>query len=450
MPEQYRPKFHFTPEANWINDPNGLVYSEGRWHLFAQYHPNSNDWGPMHWCHAVSVDLVNWERLPVALTPDELGMIFSGSAVIDHENRSGFGVGGTAPMVAMFTHHGDHEQQSIAYSNDGIHFEKYTENPVISNNTRPDFRDPKVLENPVLGGWSCIVAAGDCVEFYHSENLKDWKQTGVFHFEHEQTKGVWECPDLFRLPTEEGDKWVLLCSNGVSQLPTGSKVLYFIGQFDGTSFHAEEGPCRLDSGYDHYASSSWSNAPNGEVILTGWAANLEYFGDIPAETFRGTHTMPRKLSLVKTPRGWRIAQSPAAEALDLRFSKPQAFNRSAKLSSQTLKLQVAVGGKFKVSFTNGCGEALTIANFDDYLHCDRASLIDFLARSPSHQTYGVSPAHLYHPNFSDLTVYLDGNICEVFADGGLIAMTNLFYPSRPFNEVHIAGVADAELSEWED
>ena len=298
MAGQYRPKFHYTPEANWINDPNGLVYSDGQWHLFAQYHPESTSWGPMHWSHAMSNDLVTWERLPIALAPDELGMIFSGSAVIDEQNCSGFGKDGKAPMIAMFTHHGQQEQQSIAYSHDGVHFEKYKNNPVISNHTRPDFRDPNLFQHPFLGGWSCVVAAGNGVEFYHSEDLKNWEMTGVFRFEHEQTQGVWECPDLFCLPTQEGERWVLLCSNGVSSLPTGSKVLYFIGQFDGKEFHLQEGPCRLDSGYDHYASSTWYGAPSGEVILTGWAANLEYAGEVPAETFRGMHVMPRKLSRI--------------------------------------------------------------------------------------------------------------------------------------------------------
>ena len=206
----FRPEVHYTAEKGWINDPNGLTYVDGTYHLFAQYYPEPRK-GPKHWSHAVSQDLLHWQHLPVALYPDADGAMFSGSAVYDKENTSGFGTKEHPPIVAMYTCHGDTEQQCIAYSTDYVNFAKYTGNPVIPNAEKIDFRDPKVIPNP-KGGWSVVLAAGDRVEFYASENLKEWRKTGEFGPEGNHSQGVWECPDLFPLTIDGEEKWILIVS----------------------------------------------------------------------------------------------------------------------------------------------------------------------------------------------------------------------------------------------
>ena len=202
-PRDFRPALHYTPQSWWINDPNGLVYAKGQYHLFAQYY-HEPVWGPMHWAHAVSRDLLHWEHLPIALAPDDLGAVFSGSAVFDQNNTSGLGREGQAPLVALYTSHGDFEQQSLAYSLDGVHFEKYSGNPVIPNQERADFRDPKVFWNPVKSCWSLVLAAGDHVEFFASPDLLHWTKTGRFGPQGNYSEGVWECPDLFPLAAPDG------------------------------------------------------------------------------------------------------------------------------------------------------------------------------------------------------------------------------------------------------
>ena len=223
--EPHRPTFHFTPPEKWMNDPNGMVYYAGEYHLFYQYYPDSTVWGPMHWGHAISKDLVTWEHLPIALYPDELGYMFSGSAVIDWKNTSGFGKDGQPPMIAIFTHHEPKgaasgtsktfQYQSIAYSNDkGRTWTKYAGNPVVPNPGIKDFRDPKVIWDDATDQWVMVFAAWDHVKFYGSPNLKDWTHLSDFGKEWGTHAGVWECPDLFPLIVKgKGEKkWVLLQS----------------------------------------------------------------------------------------------------------------------------------------------------------------------------------------------------------------------------------------------
>lgn len=441
-----RPRFHFTPERNWINDPNGLVYHNGCWHLFAQHHPDSLDWGPMHWLHATSKDLVHWEHQPLALAPDELGTIFSGCMVLDTENTSGLLPNAAVPMVALFTHHGDHQQQSLAYSADGLHFTKYENNPVIANDTIPDFRDPKVWKNEIRGGWSMVVSRGTCIDFYHSNDLLSWEKTGTFTYEDKAFSGVWECPDFFPLSCDGKTKWVLLCSNGTSGQKTGSSVHYFVGDFDGDTFAMEQKPLRLDYGYDLYAPTTYYNAPNGEVILIGWAANLEYAGEVPAKDYRGTHTMPRVLSLTCRKGNYLLCQQPYS-SVDKAFTAPRKIHHTEKLSSGTLRLSVSMNAASRISFNNNCGEKLTIRRMGNSLMISRISLIDFLATNPQHNTFGMSTAP-FPEEETELTLYLDGNICEVFTGSGLSVATLLLYPSQPFHEVEVQNTAEAILSEW--
>ncbi len=247
----FRPEIHFTPEKGWINDPNGLVYVNGEYHVFAQYSVEPI-WGPMHWCHAVSRDLIHWQELPVALYPDKLGAAFSGSAVYDKENVTGLGTRENPPLVAMYTSHSHMEQQSLAASNDpGFrNFLKYRGNPVLSNGEDRIFRDPKVFPNPIRGGWSVAITMTDRVAFFASQDLKHWEKTGEFGPEGNFMPGQWQCPDLFPLTIHGEEKWVLVISMG------HQRTQYFTGTFDGDTFRCDMPyqPVKLlDQGFDNYA-----------------------------------------------------------------------------------------------------------------------------------------------------------------------------------------------------
>ncbi|MEK0316167.1 PfkB family carbohydrate kinase [Cohnella sp. 56] len=338
--DKYRPHFHFTPPAQWMNDPNGLVYFEGEYHLFYQHHPQDSVWGPMHWGHAISRDLIRWEHQPVALAPDANGMIFSGCAVVDRRDTSGL-FGGGAGLVAIFTHADTYleatadggeaerprQRQSVAYSMDkGRSWTMYAGNPVLADPGIADFRDPKVFWHEPDGRWVMVIAAGDHIRFYTSPDLLSWTYASAFGHDAGCHEGVWECPDLFRMPVEgeEGAadrfKWVLLVSIGDGR-PEGSKTQYFLGTFDGTSFAGEgEELLWLDEGRDNYAGVTWSDVPeaDGRRILIGWMSNWKYANATPTEGWRGAMTIPRTLTLKDKPDGVRLCQQPVAELAALR------------------------------------------------------------------------------------------------------------------------------------
>src|SRR5688572_4628821 len=312
--EKYRPQFHFTPKARWMNDPNGMVYYEGEYHLFYQYYPDGDVWGPMHWGHTVTTDLVVWEHLPIALYPDSLGMIFSGSAVVDEKNSSGFGSTDSPPLVAVFTYHdavkekegrSDYQTQGIAYSLDkGRSWKKYDKNPVIANPGVRDFRDPKVFWHEESKQWIMTLVAADHAELYGSADLKLWTKLSEFGKEYGNHGGVWECPDLFQLPVEgEGiQKWVMIININPGAPNGGSGTQYFVGEFDGKKFTSDTEQARtswLDYGPDDYAGITWSNAPDGRKIFMGWMNNWSYAQVVPTSPWRGGTTVARDLSLVR-------------------------------------------------------------------------------------------------------------------------------------------------------
>ncbi len=308
-----RPLIHFTPPEHWLNDPNGLVHYAGEYHLCYQHHPHSADWGPMHWGRAVSRDLLTWQHLPIALAPDENGMIFSGSAVVDWQNSAGFG---REALVAIFTHHlepGHHETQSLAYSLDlGRTWQKYLANPVLLNPGLRDFRDPKVFWR--VDHWVMCLAAGREIRFYTSPNLKDWDFSGRFALEHDPFNGVWETPDLFELPVtgSRQARWILSLGLSAESPAGGSGSRYFIGHFDGFTFQAESAHW-MDYGPDFYAPQSWSDTPDGRRIALGWMSNWQYAREVPETGWRGMFSIPRELTLVETENGLRLAQQPIAE-----------------------------------------------------------------------------------------------------------------------------------------
>src|SRR6185503_11403082 len=311
-----RPEYHFTPPQNFMNDPNGLVFFDGKYHLFYQHNPFGNVWGHMSWGHAVSRDLIHWEHLPVALHEEGGNMIFSGSAIVDWQNTSGLGNDDNPPLVAIYTGHSEVEQnQNLAYSLDrGRTWMKYEGNPILSIGAR-DFRDPKVFWHKGTQKWVMVTALSDQhkVRFDSSSDLKHWTHLSDFG-PSGAVDGIWECPDLFPL-TAEGQpglgKWVLK----VDALK-GTGAQYFIGEFYGTRFindTTDDQILRVDYGNDFYAAQSWSDEPNDRRIWIGWLNNWHYANLTPTSPWRGLFSIPRELHLRQYPEGLRLIQKPIEE-----------------------------------------------------------------------------------------------------------------------------------------
>lgn len=318
---RWRPLVHFTPERNWINDPNGLVHHDGEYHQFFQYNPGGSGHADMHWGHSVSTDLVHWQELPIALEPDDLGEIFSGGAVVDHDDTSGFFDGG-AGLVAFYTSAGNEQAQSLAYSDDhGRSWTKYEGNPVIGNPGIEDFRDPKVVWHAGSESWVLMLAADDRILFYRSADLRAWEEVSGFGPGHGAHGGVWECPELFELPVDgdPGDtRWVLVVSINPGGPAGGSAAQYFVGDFDGWEFTPHGPPEQTlwaDGGADFYAVQSWSDVPeeDGRRVWTAWMSNWDYAEDVPTDPWRGAMTVPREVGLTATGDGIRLTQLPVAE-----------------------------------------------------------------------------------------------------------------------------------------
>lgn len=466
--EQYRPQIHFSPERMWMNDPNGMVYFDGEYHLFYQYHPHSAIWGPMHWGHAVSRDLVSWEHLPVALYPDSLGYVFSGSAVVDRQNTSGFKTGDVPPLVAVFTQHDDagaqagrddFQTQGIAYSNDrGRTWTMYESNPVLPNPGLRDFRDPKVNWHEESGQWVMVIAAGDRVRFYGSPDLKQWHYLSEFGEDDGAHGGVWECPDLFPLTSDAGDtRWILLVSINPGAPNGGSGTQYFVGEFDGTHFtnlnHAQTS-LWLDYGRDNYAGVTWSDAPGTEdrPLFLGWMSNWRYAESVPTEPWRSAMTLPRRLTLVETGNGLRVASRPVGALQRLR-AKGTELDRTIiddRNSVEALDavsvfeaildvdLQGSTADVLGFELTNAGGEVYRFGYdrdadrlLSDRTRAGRTDFSDVFAPGPSTAPYRPVGARMR------LHVYVDRSSVEVFVDGGRVVMTETFFPTGPFEHTRL-------------
>lgn len=455
--DHFRPQYHFSPPANWLNDPNGLVYYRGEYHLFYQYHPDSSVWGPMHWGHAVSKDLVNWQHLPVALFPDEHGAIFSGSAVIDWDNSAGFG---KEAMVAIFTHDRKSGQcQSLAYSTDcGRTWTKYSGNPVLlAPDNLHDFRDPKVFwyAGNGAGHWVMLLAARDAIRFYTSLNLIDWTPAGIFGEKHGSHAGVWETPDLFKLPVDSGPEscWVLTAGIGNGGPGGESGMQYFVGQFDGRTFTSENPPGTVlwaDFGADYYAAQSWSDEPNGRCLMIGWQTNWQYANLVPTTTWRGSFSLPREMSLKRTAAGVRLFQQPVPEILTQRgvpsrwqkLSVTPGSNLLEGLTGDSFEINAVfqinprvVGFGFRVRVGNG--EQTTIG------YDVRAQTV-FVDRSNSGQTSfekGFARVHSAEmapdKGFIHLQIFLDRSSIEVFANDGQVTIADTIFPAQDSLKVEL-------------
>ncbi|GAA4058689.1 glycoside hydrolase family 32 protein [Amphibacillus indicireducens] len=465
-----RPKLHFSPKSNWMNDPNGMVYFEGEYHLFFQHNPKDTVWGPMHWGHAVSKDMITWEELDIALFPDQLGQIFSGSAVVDWNNTTGF-FPDKPGLVAIFTHHlpgvdgeRDVQTQSIAYSHDrGRTWTKYEGNPVLTDPKIVDFRDPKVFWDQPRNRWLMVLATGQSVRFYSSKNLKEWQFESKFGDDVGYQNGVWECPDLFELPIEGTDqkKWTLFVSVGDNpNYDVGSKTHYFVGDFDGTTFTPEHEDIRwLDHGKDNYAGVSFSDIPDsdGRRIYMAWMSNWRYANEVPATGWRGQMTFPRQLSLQTVEEDYFVKQLPVkeieqqAQSVDVIESKliNETQSHQIELDEESMDIDLTLNTvnseKIMLTLVYTEGEQTVIE-------------VDCLANKITLQRehYGKEDIpELFNKNQSmpingeselNIRLILDTLSIELFAHHGLATLTSLVYPEQPCKKIVVtSALGDLEI-----
>lgn len=458
--EPYRLQYHFSPPAKWMNDPNGLVYNDGVYHLFYQYYPDDIVWGPMHWGHATSTDMVHWEHKPIALYPDEHGLIFSGSAVVDHNNTSGFGKDGVAPLVAIFTYHlmegeqagrKDYQTQGIAYSLDnGDTWTKYEGNPVIGNDGIKDFRDPKVFWDKTTEQWVMVLVAGDHAKFYRSSNLKDWIHMSDFGKDKGAHGGVWECPDLFKLRIDGSydARWVLLISINPGAPNGGSGTQYFIGDWDGETFTTDqEEPLWIDYGTDNYAGVTYNNEPNQERLFIGWMSNWNYARNTPTEVWRSSMTLPRSLKLKEFKEGLRLTNYPYDKVDTLVYDREpvyaadapgQVYFDSVPLNQHRIQFKAPTNETTLFILSNDKREEIELGFFpqDSLLTFDRtqSGLVDF---EPSFGAERHSQPFTPNGEEMDVTVYIDASSIEVFVDWGRYVFTEQIFPTIPYDEVQV-------------
>lgn len=446
MNEQYRPIYHFSPNFGWTNDPNGMVYSNGEYHLAYQANPYGVRHNNMHWGNAISKDLVHWTDLPFIVAPDELGAIFSGSSVEDTYNSAGFG---EKALVGMYTSAGIQQQQSIAYSIDGgLTYTKYPNNPVISDLTRPDFRDPKIIR--YKDKWVVAIAAGEVIAFYESKNLIDWTKISEFGKGIGSHAAVWECPDLFPLQYKGQTKWVLLVSINPGGPNGGSVTQYFIGNFNGKEFKADPlpYPLWLDCGVDNYAGVTFANTGNRSIFM-GWMSNWQYTNDVPTQYFRNAMTIARDLSLKHNGSHLFLASSPSPEieaARQEELTIPTTNDQSSIVFNQLPK-----SGAYEICFTitpdKDQKTSLKLKNsLDEEMHFsfDFRRLTVSLDRSRSGKVD-------FNKNFKKTNIitqlverkeykvrlFVDKHSTELFINDGDLTFTNTMFPNETYTILDI-------------
>ena len=460
--EDFRPQFHFSPEKKWMNDPNGMVFYKGVYHLFYQYYPEDIVWGPMHWGHATSTDLVHWKHRKIALFPDKLGFIFSGSAVIDINNTSGLGTLGNPPMVAIFTYHNmeiekaggiNAQSQGLAYSLDeGDTWKKYEGNPIIENKDLKDFRDPKVFWNAETKIWNLVLVAGDQAQFYTSENLIHWKKESDFGKEIGAHGGVWECPDLFKIKVKNSkkEKWVLLISINPGAPNGGSGTQYFVGDFDGKRFKTnQKEPKWIDYGTDNYAGVTYTDAPENKRIFIGWMSNWNYARTTPTKHWRSAMTLPRELSLVEIRNNF-VLKSSVIEQIKKqsipKFSKEQIVlkpNQKVAVDYEILnqsEIQFKAKSKnLKLVFSNVVNDSLVIdydAKNKTFSIDRRHSGIVNFEESFANKIHKTEVKNLVSETIS-FRIFLDWSSIEVFLEEGIYTFTEQIFPTQPYTKLCI-------------
>ena len=424
--ERFRPLYHHTPLYGWMNDPNGMFYKDGVWHLYYQFNPYGSHWENMTWGHSTSKDLMHWDAQPMAIESDWLGAIFSGSAIVDKENTTGFG---RNAVVAMYTSAGAAQTQSIAYSADGGQtFTKYAGNPVITFNA-PDFRDPKVFWHEPTGKWIVVLAVGQEVQFYSSKNLKEWKYESSFGREYGNHDGVWECPDMLCF----GEKWVLLLNINPGGPFGGSATQYFVGRFDGHTFTCEDSPSEtkwMDYGKDHYATVTFHNAPEGRIVALPWMSNWQYANQVPTQQFRSANGLPRDLG-IKTTGGETILTSiPSKEVTAQRGKK-------VKQPTEACEIIIDLKGTADIVLSNAKGEQVTMrydAQKQEFrMNRTKSGDVSFSEAFPCETT---APTY---GSIKQLRLFIDRCSIEAFDAEGKMAMTNLVFPSEPYNTIKVKG-----------
>ena len=457
--EKWRPIYHHTPAYGWMNDPNGLFYKDGLYHLYYQWNPYGSQWENMHWGHSVSRDLVHWENKGMALAPDALGTIFSGCAVVDHQNTAGFGKGA---VVAFYTSAGESQTQSMAYSKDnGASFVKYDGNPVVTADV-PDFRDPHVFWHRETARWVMLLAAGQEMRIYSSSNLKDWQYESAFGEGWGNHDGVWECPDLIKLPVRgtNKEKWMLICNINPGGPFGGNATQYFIGQFDGHRFTCEDQPDEtkwMDYGKDHYAAITFDNAPDGRHILMAWMSNWQYANEVPTLQYRSANAVPCDIDLFEHAGKTYVGRTPAQELLALRgrrlLKRSAAARRTFDAEKGAYELLVNINpsaaGQTRLSLQNEKGErvVLTYDVAAATLSVDRtlSGETDF---SDAFKAVTTAPVR---GQISGLRIFVDKSSVEVFDADGRLSLTHLVFPTQPYNTLLLqnsrGNEADVEVYE---
>ena len=421
--EKYRPQYHHTPVYGWMNDPNGMFYKDGVYHLYYQWNPYGSQWENMTWGHSTSRDLIHWEAQPTAIAPDALGAIFSGSCVVDKKNNQ---------VVAFYTSAGRSQTQSMAISKDnGQTFQKYDGNPVLVS-TEEDFRDPKAFWNPEIQKWNLILAVGQEMRIYTSDNLKDWQYESSFGKELGCHDGVWECPDLMKLQVRGTDKqkWMLICNINPGGPFGGSATQYFIGDFDGRHFSCEHKDTRwMDYGKDHYATVTFDNAPDGRKIALAWMSNWQYANQVPTKQFRSANSVPRDLDLFEYEGQTYCGVTPSRELLSIR-------GQVVKKLPKTCEIVVDVKGTTDITLSNTLGERVV-------MRYDAQQKTFSMDRTRSYASFSESfPCVTTAPVYGDikqLRIFVDNSSIEAFDAEGRLSMTNLIFPQEPYNNIKVTG-----------
>ncbi len=422
--ERFRPAYHHTPLYGWMNDPNGMFYKDGVWHLYYQWNPYGSQWENMTWGHSTSTDLVHWQAQPMALEADWLGSVFSGSCVTNGNE-----------VVAYYTSAGMNQTQAMAVSRDGgMTFTKYAGNPVLTSD-KPDFRDPNVFWYEGTKRWIMILAVGQEMQIYSSKDMKDWQYESAFGQGYGNHGGVWECPDLFEAPSGAvgGAKWVLLCNINPGGPFGGSATQYFVGQFDGHKFNCESMPKVtkwLDYGKDHYATVSFYNAPDNRRVVLAWMSNWQYANQVPTKQFRSANSIPRDLGLFTHGEETYVSVVPSKEMLDVRGAK-------TKKPTEVCEIVVDLKNQTEIVLSNTKGEqvVMTYDGAKQTFSMDRTKSGD-VSFSEAFPCVTVAPTH---GTIRQLRLFIDHCSIEAFDAEGKMAMTNLVFPSEPYSSLKVKG-----------